>query len=51
MDEPFIIVADPKKLLNMLDTSRLRPFNYRLNLAWVYFYLTLTSIVPEKLDF
>ena len=51
MDEPVIVVAHFKKLLNVLDTGRLRPFNNRLGLTWVYFYLTLTNNFPKKLDF
>ena len=51
MDEPVIVVALSKKLLSMLDTGRLKPFNNRLDLVWDYFYLTFTNIVAKKLDF
>ena len=51
MDEHIIVVALSKKSLNVLDTSRLVPFNNRLDLAWVYSCLTLTSNIPQKLNF
>ena len=51
MDEPTIVAAHSKELLNVLDTSRLRQFNNRLDTAWVHFYPTLTSNVHKKLDF
>ena len=51
MEEPVVIVAHFKNLLNVLDTGRLKQFNNRLDLIWVYFYLTLTNNVPKKLDF
>ena len=45
------MLAHSKKLLNVLDTGRLRPFNSRLDLTWVHFNLMLTKNVPKKLDF
>ena len=51
MDDIVVVVAYSKKLLNKLDTSRLRPFKNSLDFAWVYSYLTLTNNVLEKLDF
>ena len=51
MDEPIIVVTHSNKLLNMLDTASLGPFNSRLDLAWVHSYFTLINNVPKKLYF